>query len=194
MNRDQFTIAVAIILILWCLLQLFLWIMRRNRRRGYVYLIQAGNQYKIGHSNNPERRLAQLNLPVKGKIIHLIKSGDRYKLEKQLHRKFRKHRIRREWFDLNEDQVKWFQRQGKGITVKNDQEIGFLEWLQAVLHTPFYYVIIVMVDMLAVCLVLAIGLATGGRSLGLWEVFPWTTIGVIISLYFLYKENRREVQ
>lgn len=71
----------------------------------YVYFIQAGENgpVKIGVANNVESRLDQLQtgnhlrLTILKKIKCLSKSNS-YHIESQLHYKFRKHRIRGEWF------------------------------------------------------------------------------------------------
>lgn len=65
-----------------------------------IYLVQAGDNglIKIGYALNPELRLAKLqsDCPFPARIIALI-PGDRSN-EEQLHRRFRRDRIRGEWF------------------------------------------------------------------------------------------------
>lgn len=67
---------------------------------GYVYFIRSGDSgpIKIGHSINPDARIwglqAATHLPLR--VVTTI-VGDK-KLEKTLHRKFRRFRIRGEWF------------------------------------------------------------------------------------------------
>lgn len=71
----------------------------------YVYFIQAGENgpVKIGVANNVNGRLDQLQtgnhlkLTILKKIKYLSKSNS-YHIEGQLHHKFRKYRIRGEWF------------------------------------------------------------------------------------------------
>lgn len=50
----------------------------RVKDDGYVYLMQFGKEYKIGTSNNVERRFRELKtqMPYEGKIIHTIVTGD----------------------------------------------------------------------------------------------------------------------
>ncbi len=74
----------------------------------YVYIIE--NTYlhdtKIGISNKPEKRIRQLQTgssrPLK--IRHIIKFNTRYeatKVEEALHKKYSKHRLTGEWFDID---------------------------------------------------------------------------------------------
>lgn len=79
-----------------------------KRRDGYVYLIQADNGvYKIGRSQNPKSRIKRLGitLPYEIGVIHLIKSNQYIKAEKQLHDRFASKRLKGEWFDLSDDDV-----------------------------------------------------------------------------------------
>lgn len=82
---------------------------RRKKKRkykalkptGYVYFIKAkceGNPIKIGYSIDPKKRLKSLQTasPVKLKLVKAI-PGNR-DTERNLHRRFKKYRIRGEWF------------------------------------------------------------------------------------------------
>lgn len=74
--------------------------------KGYVYFIQMDdnhtNPIKIGFSQEPKKRLKILdyNSPYGLKMIGYI-DGDR-KLEKEIHKKFKKYNIRGEWFQPSE--------------------------------------------------------------------------------------------
>ena len=81
---------------------------------GYVYLVKAKGfhgrllspllgRYKIGLTNNPERRLNELNsqqapCPIVG--IRNIAVRDNATVERALHQKFAKQRRHGEWFDF----------------------------------------------------------------------------------------------
>ena len=79
---------------------------------GYVYLMQFGNEYKIGNSNNVEKRFRQLRtqMPYEGKIIHTIETGDPEGIETYWHQYFDDKRLKGEWFKLTADDVKYFKR------------------------------------------------------------------------------------
>lgn len=78
---------------------------------GYVYLIEADGpckgMYKIGKSNNPEKRINDLTItPFEIKIIHTINCKNPLGTEARLHKFFGSYRIRGEWFSLTPIQVK----------------------------------------------------------------------------------------
>jgi hypothetical protein len=68
--------------------------------RQFVYFIQSGDAVKIGISNDPKRRMVDLAYynPVALELLGVL-DGD-VALERYLHDKFDKHRIRGEWFKL----------------------------------------------------------------------------------------------
>ena len=80
-----------------------------DRVRGYVYFIRGGDgTYKIGHTNNMRRRVAQLRSKYPHKSMEpalVIRAADRYKTETQLHRRFSPKRVEDEWFALDESDV-----------------------------------------------------------------------------------------
>jgi predicted GIY-YIG superfamily endonuclease len=82
-----------------------------KQKAGFVYLLQADNgTYKIGHTKNPDNRLAtfKVKLPFEVQFLRLISSKDMYALEKRLHRRFAKKRLNRsEFFNLSEDDVNY---------------------------------------------------------------------------------------
>lgn len=82
----------------------------------YVYFLRAdiSGVYKIGITNNPLKRLYQLqtSCPYRLKIRYLFdceNQDNAYKLEKHFHKKFKKHRMNGEWFskDLKTIIRKW---------------------------------------------------------------------------------------
>lgn len=71
-----------------------------------IYLFRAGNLYKIGISNNPERRLQDFSTsPVPVEFVWASQVEDAKDIEKQLHKTFRQKCIRGEWFELSEADV-----------------------------------------------------------------------------------------
>ena len=78
----------------------------------YIYLISDSNTYyyKIGISNNPEKRLKQLSTgnQSKLKIIHKILCENYSAVEKALHNKYNFNKINLEWFELTDNDVENF--------------------------------------------------------------------------------------
>ena len=75
-----------------------------------VYLIKSElGYYKIGYSSDIDRRFKNLNslTPAKLEIIHKINVVDYRTLESRLHMMYDKKRLSGEWFDLNNDDVKF---------------------------------------------------------------------------------------
>lgn len=83
---------------------------RKNERRGTVYIIKSSesNLYKIGHTRDVYQRIANLQtasgLPCS--LVHQIVCEDRQQLERRIHQMFSSKRVRGEWFDLSEDDLK----------------------------------------------------------------------------------------
>ena len=82
---------------------------------GYVYLIKEeesdDNKYKIGMTNKTlEERMNSLQIgnPNKLVLIDYYQSKNPRDIEKTLHNLLRNKNILREWFDLNDDDVKQF--------------------------------------------------------------------------------------
>ena len=71
-----------------------------------TYIIKDCNTglYKIGCSNEPLKR--EKTLQSEKPNIKIIKIFENY-IEKELHKKYEKQRIRGEWFNLNEIQIKY---------------------------------------------------------------------------------------
>lgn len=80
-----------------------------TKRNGYVYVLRQVNgiHYKIGHTNNPTKRKNTFNvkLPFPVEFDVLIKTDDRYSLERQLHQQFADKRVNGEWFALDVDDL-----------------------------------------------------------------------------------------
>ena len=73
----------------------------------YVYLIQMGRNraYKIGISNDPQKRLESMQTanPYKLKLLHTIKADNAATAEEELHRLLYATRMEGEWFKLTPD-------------------------------------------------------------------------------------------
>ncbi len=79
---------------------------------GYVYLLKSGKYYKIGKTNNPDRRQYEIGLQLPEKLhhIHSIETDDPSGIEAYWHNRFREKRLEGEWFDLNANDIKIFRR------------------------------------------------------------------------------------
>lgn len=81
---------------------------------GKVYLLQAGDHFKIGMTTNLEKRLTQLKvqLPFPVKLVHVIEAANPSQVESHWHRHFAPLRLNGEWFKLSDADVAEF----KGAT------------------------------------------------------------------------------
>jgi Meiotically up-regulated gene 113 len=79
---------------------------------GNVYLLKFGQVYKIGCSNNVERRFKEIRtqMPDKGEIVHSIATGDQQGIEAYWHKYFKDKQRRGEWFELSDTDVKYFMK------------------------------------------------------------------------------------
>ena len=77
---------------------------------GFVYVIKLGDTgyYKIGRSNNPDRRIwKEITpiLPIEPEIICIVETRDMIKLEKELHERYSDKRANGEWFLLDDEDI-----------------------------------------------------------------------------------------
>ena len=79
---------------------------------GFVYMLKAGRNFKIGRSNSFDRRSRELKiqLPEQAETVHVIRTDDPIGIEGYWHNRFEAKRKNGEWFELSAQDVKAFKR------------------------------------------------------------------------------------
>lgn len=81
-------------------------------RLGWIYLLQAGNCFKIGKATKLDRRIYQLKiqLPYRVELVHYIRTDDIHQAERHWHTRFESKRLNGEWFELTTNDVQEFKQ------------------------------------------------------------------------------------
>ena len=81
--------------------------LNKRKERSVVYIIKGLKLYKIGHTNNFAKRWSMYvtHSDIQPTLIHLIKTPNRVKLEKQLHKLYASKRVHGEWFAINDNDI-----------------------------------------------------------------------------------------
>jgi len=95
-----------------------------NRRPTALYVIKAGEFYKVGISVNHEKRIETLSAgnpePTYIKLLYVLPSEDSETIEKRIHEKLQDYSIRGEWFRSSDEEI---QRAVESVITKHGYDI-----------------------------------------------------------------------
>ena len=82
--------------------------LKKKKQEGYIYVIKSNKRYKIGRTLNLEQRIEKYitENPDKIEVILCEKVKDYVGVEKELHLIFEYKNHNREWFNLNNEDIK----------------------------------------------------------------------------------------
>lgn len=98
---------------------------KKPKQKKYIYFFECGGRYKIGSSNDTDRRLMELdNRPFPLVLVAKSKLSEQgYDFEMFLHSKLEKYRICGEWYEFPKEIVEKIKALIDGKTVWNFSEV-----------------------------------------------------------------------